>query len=176
MARQMGLPAQDLRALRRAGLLHDLGKLGVSNLILDKPGKLTDEELVQMRRHPFHTAQILERVPCFREVADAAAAHHERLDGRGYHRGLSGDQLTRTSRILCVADICDALRSSRPYREGLPPDRVLDIMKRDVGSALDADCVSALQTVLLDSSSIAACDVPAAQLVPALAEDYQQAA
>jgi putative nucleotidyltransferase with HDIG domain len=176
MARQIGLPAEDLRALRRAGLLHDLGKLGVSNLILDKPGKLTDEEMAEMRRHPFYTAQILERVPCFREVADAAVAHHERLDGRGYHRGLSGNQLARTSRILCVADICDALRSSRPYREGLPPDRVLDIMSREVGSALDPECVSALQTVLLDPTDIEACDVPAARLVPALSEDYQQAA
>jgi HD-GYP domain-containing protein (c-di-GMP phosphodiesterase class II) len=129
-----------------------------------------------MRRHPLYTAQILERVPCFRELADAAVAHHERLDGRGYHRGLTGDQLVRTSRILCVADICDALRSTRPYREGLPPDRVLEIMHREVGSALDPECVSALQTVLLDPSSIAACDVPAARCVPALAEDYQQAA
>ncbi len=176
MGRLLDYGANDLRELRRAALLHDLGKLGVSNLILDKPGKLTDEEFAVMRRHPEHTSQILTRVPCFLPFADRAASHHERLDGKGYHRGIAGRDLSRDARILCVADIFDALRSSRPYRAGLPVERILEIMGKDVGTALDPQCVEALRVVLDQSQVQTIPAVPAARLVPALAEDYDQAA
>ena len=176
MGRWLGFSSRELRVLRRSALLHDLGKLGVSNLILDKPGKLTDHELTHMRRHPAYTAQILGRLSCFRDLADAAAAHHERLDGRGYHRGLSADRLTVAARVLCVADICDALRSSRPYREGLATEHVLAIMRREIGTAIDPDCFSAMNAVLLASPVIEPTEIPAATIVSALAEDYQQAA
>jgi putative nucleotidyltransferase with HDIG domain len=176
MGRLLEYGANDLRELRRAALLHDLGKLGVSNLILDKPGKLTNEEFAVMRRHPEHTSQILSRVPCFQPFAERAAAHHERLDGKGYHRGIPGRELSRDARILCVADIFDALRSSRPYRAGLPTERILEIMGKDVGTALDAQCVEALRVVIGQSQAHTVPDVPAARLVRALAEDYYQAA
>ena len=175
VAGRLGFSDKALRELRRAALLHDLGKLGVSNLILDKPGRLTDEELASVRRHPAHTLEILERVGCFRHLASDAAAHHERLDSRGYHRGISAAELSMTSRVLCVADICDALRASRPYRDGLPADRVLEIMGRDVGTAIDPDCFRALEHVLVDAAEDAP-DVPAVKLVPELGEDYHQAA
>jgi len=172
----MGLPKHDVRLLHRAGLLHDLGKLGVSNLILDKPGKLTDEEFVVMRQHPDHTAQILSRISAFAPILEHAAAHHERLDGRGYHRRLPGQAISLHARILAVADICDALRASRPYRAGLPLERVLEIMGRDAGVALDPEVFSALTTVLTRDAHGANVTVPAARIVRALEEDYSQAA
>jgi len=174
IASRLGVRANDLRDLRRAALLHDVGKLGVSSLILDKPGTLTDDEFATIRRHPLHTYQILSRVGCFAHLADVASSHHERLDGRGYHRGRNHVELTRQARILCVADVCDALRQARPYRDGMSVDRVLDIMKRDVGIGLDPDCVSALEAVLTTAEPPV--NAPPARLVPALAEDYQQAA
>jgi putative nucleotidyltransferase with HDIG domain len=176
IAGHLGFSTPEVRDLRRAALLHDLGKLGVSNRILDKPGKLTDAEFAAMRRHTEHTQAILERVGCFRHFASEAAAHHERLDGSGYHRGLRGDSLAKTTRILCVSDICDALLTSRPYRPGLPADRVLDVMKRDVGLALDPDCFAALRVLLTTTNLAPEAVPPAVQLVPALAEDYIQAA
>lgn len=172
----MGLSAGALRELRQAALLHDLGKLGVSNLILDKPGKLTDDELATVRLHPVQTSRILARVSCFGHLAEPAASHHERLDGRGYHRGLAAAALPLPARILCVADICDALRSSRPYRPGMPRERVLEIMRRDTGTGLDPGVLEAMRDVLAELPPDDTGAVPAATLVPALAEDYVQAA
>src|SRR5687767_15203092 len=106
-----------------------------------------------MRRHPGHTRDILSRVGCFASLVDVAASHHERLDGSGYHRRLNRRQLPMAARVLCVADICDALRASRPYREGLPPERVIAIVGREAGTALDADCVDAMRQVLLDGQA-----------------------
>jgi putative nucleotidyltransferase with HDIG domain len=141
----LGYGPRALRDLRRAALLHDIGKLGVSNLILDKPGKLTDEEWVQMRRHPELTVRILQRVGAFRGLAATAGAHHERLDGRGYHLGLRGEQLNRDTRILAVADVCEALTADRPYRRAMEPDQVRAIMRRDVGLAFCPEALGALE-------------------------------
>ena len=136
IGRVTGVSEEDQTTLRRAGLLHDIGKLGVSNLILDKPGKLTAEEMAEMRKHPRYSAEILERVARFRAFAGIAAAHHERLDGQGYHLGLEASDLCHLSRILAVADICEALSAERPYRAALPRDEVLRMMKRMVDSAI----------------------------------------
>jgi HD-GYP domain-containing protein (c-di-GMP phosphodiesterase class II) len=141
----LGYDAAGLRDLRRAALLHDIGKLGVSNLILDKPGKLDAGEWAQMRRHPELTVRILERVGAFRGLAATAGAHHERLDGTGYHLGLTGERLNRDARILAVADVCEALTAERPYRAALPPDEVRAIMRRDAGHALCAEALGALE-------------------------------
>jgi putative nucleotidyltransferase with HDIG domain len=176
IARELGIPATEHRVLRRAALLHDLGKLGVSNLILDKPGKLTDEEFAKVRLHPKFTNHILDRVGCFRPVRDVASQHHERLDGRGYHLGLSTSQLSLPARVICTADICDALRASRPYRPGLPAYRLIEIMGREAGEGLDVDCFEAMKRVLLDQAIAEHDDVPAVRVVPALSEDYHQAA
>ncbi len=173
----LGLSSDALRDLYRASLLHDLGKLGVSNLILDKPGKLDDHELQAMRRHPAHTTAILNRVGCFRPLADLAGSHHERLDGKGYHRGTPATRLDIGARVICVADICDALLATRPYRAGLAPERALAILRGEVGTAIDADCFRALESSLGSVlNDRAAEDVPAVRLDGGLAEDYQQAA
>jgi HD-GYP domain-containing protein (c-di-GMP phosphodiesterase class II) len=134
VARQLDLPAAELRDLRRAGLLHDIGKLGVSSRILDKAGPLTDAEWAAMRRHPEMTQRILEHVSAFGPLAETAAAHHERLDGRGYHRGVHADQLPLAARILAVADVAEALSADRPYRSAMAPDEVLALMREEVGS------------------------------------------
>ncbi len=178
IAEVMGFPVEQTREIRRAALLHDIGKLGVSSLILDKPAALTDQEFTIMRRHPIATREILVRTGCFRHLASAAASHHERLDGSGYDLGLGRSELPMLTRVLCTADICDALRASRPYRPAMPVERVLDIMRRDVGTGIDATCFEALQ-IAIQSETIhreSAGEVPEVRIVSALAEDYRQAA
>lgn len=148
----LGLDAAELRDLRRAGLLHDLGKLGVPNIVLDKPGKLTPEEWELMRRHPAYTAEVLAQVECLRPIAGTAASHHERLDGSGYHRGLEAPALSLPARILAVADVYDALARDRPYRAAMPTERVLAILDADAGARLDAESVAALRRLVDDAS------------------------
>lgn len=133
MARIVGLNEQQLRRFRRTALLHDIGKLGVSNLILDKPGKLTDAEFAIMKRHPADTEEILSRVPAFNDQAVTAGAHHERLDGKGYHRGIPSLKLPLEARILMVADVFEALTAARPYRDAVPVGKVLEILRKDAG-------------------------------------------
>ncbi len=133
-----------LRWLRRAGLLHDIGKLGVSNRILDKAGTLTDEEFAEVRRHPRYTYEILSRIPAFADIAEVAASHHERIDGRGYHRGVAAGELPVEARILAVSDVYEALTAERPYRGPIPREDVLAIMWRDAGTAFDPECLEAL--------------------------------
>lgn len=144
----LGLPRAELRRLRRAALLHDIGKLGVSNLILDKPGPLTREERVVMNSHAEKTREVLGRVTCFREIADLAASHHERLDGGGYDQGLKGDRISTATRVLAVADVYDALTSDRPYRPASTREEALAVMSSDVGPAFCPDAFRGLTTFL----------------------------
>ena len=141
---ELGLRGSMLRDLRRAGLLHDLGKLGVSNMILDKPGRPTDEEFAQIQMHPDYSEQILSRIPLFSRLTEAAVSHHEKLDGSGYHRRLDGTQMPPAARILAVADIYEALTADRPYRDGMPAEKVDAIMSGMVGPGLCGDCYEAL--------------------------------
>ena len=122
---RVGFDASARRDLMRAGRLHDIGKLGISNRILDKPGRLTDGEFAKVRQHPRLTHDILSRVAPFRGIAEIAANHHEKLDGSGYHRGLTAESLDVSSRILAVADVYDALTQARPYRDAMPRGRAL---------------------------------------------------
>jgi HD-GYP domain-containing protein (c-di-GMP phosphodiesterase class II) len=145
IAEQLDFDAVALRDLRRAGLLHDVGKLGISNAILDKPSKLTDEEFRQIRLHPAYSEQILLRIRAFRGWAVDAAAHHERLDGRGYHRGVDGSALSPAARTLAVADVYEALTADRPYRGPMAPDEALALMRRDVGTAFCPHAFAALE-------------------------------
>jgi HD-GYP domain-containing protein (c-di-GMP phosphodiesterase class II) len=144
IGRAIDLEPEELRDLRRAGLLHDIGKLGVSNLILDKPERLTEPEMAQMRLHPAFTCQILGKVPAFAPIVQPASSHHERLDGRGYHLGLPGERLTAMARALAVADVYEALTADRPYRAGLPADEALSIIRRQSGVGLCPESVEAL--------------------------------
>ena len=148
--------------MRRAALLHDIGKLGVSNAILEKPGKLTAEEFDSVRKHPFYSYEILRRIPAFADFSYDAAAHHERFDGKGYWRGLTAEQLSFTARILAVADVFDALRAKRPYRDALPLEKVFSIMREDTPHALDWTCLEALMESKLDSQTAPQLSSPAA--------------
>ena len=143
----MGITGARLTTLRRAALLHDLGKLAVSNTILDKNGKPTDEEWASIRRAPYYTQEIFQHIKGFERLTEIAAAHHERLDGKGYFRGLTGDQLDLDMRILSAADVFDALSAERPYRGALPLEEVFAIMDKDAGKALDVECIAALKSV-----------------------------
>ncbi|MFZ0976353.1 MAG: HD domain-containing phosphohydrolase [Solirubrobacteraceae bacterium] len=133
------------RTLKRASLLHDIGKLAISSRILDKPDKLTDEEFRAIQTHPVHTLRILERAPCFTDLADLAANHHEKLDGTGYPRALDACHLDLPMRVLAVADVYEALTADRPYRGPMPVEEALAIIDRDVPRKLDADARGALE-------------------------------
>ena len=145
IAAALGFDRDQRRILRRAALLHDIGKLAISNRILDKPGKLSAEEFRAIQTHPAHTLSILRRAPCFAQLADLAANHHEKLDGSGYPRALAGAELDVPMRVLAVADIYEALTADRPYRGPMGVDEALAIIDRDVPHRLDADVRAALE-------------------------------
>ena len=144
----MGLSAERRRWLKRAALLHDIGKLGVSNSILDKPGKLDEAEWVAMKMHAAHTETILSRIAAFDDMAAIAGAHHERLDGLGYPHGLKGEQIAMETRIITTADIFDALTADRPYRAAMPVTKAIAIMTEMIGTQIDPDCLTALQKAI----------------------------
>ena len=161
VAASLGVDAQDLADLRRATRLHDIGKLGISNRILDKPGRLSRAEFTRVRDHPVITERILERVPSFRHLAPLAGAHHERLDGHGYPRGLTSAQLTPPMRMLAVADVYEALTSDRPYRPARSSAAALEVMRAEVPARLDPEAFSALEGRLSEAATGAAA-MPAA--------------
>ncbi|MFZ2268233.1 MAG: HD-GYP domain-containing protein [Azonexus sp.] len=148
IAETLGLAPERRRWLKRGALLHDVGKLGVSNSVLDKPGKLDDEEWAAVRAHAMYTETILSRIASFAELARVSAAHHERLDGGGYPRGISAADICLETRIITTADIFDAITAERPYRGAIPIPKTLEIMAENVGTAIDAQCFAALKQAL----------------------------
>ncbi|GAA0793157.1 HD-GYP domain-containing protein [Marinobacterium sediminicola] len=148
IAVQLGLPDERRRWLRRGALLHDIGKLGVSNSILDKPGKLDEDEWRQVQNHARFTEEILSRIAAFAELSQVAGAHHERMDGKGYPRGLKDEQISLETRIITTADIFDAITAERPYRGAIPVPRALEMMAENLHSAIDLRCFEALQQAL----------------------------
>lgn len=145
IAEELGIDADGRRFLKRAALLHDIGKLGVSNSVLDKPGKLDEEEWQAMRRHAEFSELILSRIGAFSEAAIIGGAHHERLDGKGYPRGLSGDQIPMEVRIVSTADVFDALTADRPYRAAMPITKALAILWEGANLSHDPVCIEALE-------------------------------
>ncbi len=156
MGQMLSFEAPRLALLRRAALLHDIGKLGVPTAVLEKPGKLTEGEFGIIRDHPSNTQRILGMIGGFDRVTEIAAAHHERLDGRGYHRGLPAEMLDTDMRILAVADVFDALSAERPYRGALPMSEVFAIMEREGPAALDPDLVGLMKDKYMGSSELLA--------------------
>jgi HD-GYP domain-containing protein (c-di-GMP phosphodiesterase class II) len=148
VAQRLGWDGASIAEVRRAGLLHDLGKLTVPNTILDKPSPLTASEWEVMRMHALFTERILEHVRGFEWLAFAAASHHERLDGSGYCRGLHGEQVPLLARVLAVTDAFDALSTRRPYRPALGPEEALAFVERDRGTGLWAPALDALAETL----------------------------
>ncbi|MCB8837452.1 HD-GYP domain-containing protein [Aurantimonas sp. VKM B-3413] len=145
IAEAMEYSPEHRRRLKRAALLHDIGKLGVSNAILDKPGRLDEAEFAEIRSHPVYSEMILSRITAFSELAVIGGAHHERLDGKGYPRGLAADRIGLDVRIVTVADIFDALTADRPYRPAMPLSKALAILDAETGTAVDGAVVAALR-------------------------------
>jgi HD-GYP domain-containing protein (c-di-GMP phosphodiesterase class II) len=148
IAEVLGLSHERRRWLKRGALLHDVGKLGVSNSVLDKPGKLDDEEWAAVKAHAMYTETILSRINAFSELARVSAAHHERLDGKGYPHGVMADEICLETRITTTADIFDAITAERPYRGAIPIPRTLEMMAENVGTAIDERCFEALKQAL----------------------------
>ncbi len=147
VAQEMGMAEPRRRWLKRGALLHDVGKLGVSNTILDKPGKLDADEWEAVKSHVAYTGSILGRIKIFDELARVSSAHHERLDGAGYPLGLKGDESVLETRIITGAYIFDAITAARPYRGAIPIPKTLDIMAEQVDIAIDRACFEALKRV-----------------------------
>lgn len=148
VAERLGCSPGVARCVYRAGLLHDIGKLGISNRILDKAGALTPEERAEVERHPLLTWAILERVAVFAPIARLASVHHERLDGAGYPWRIAAPGLDRLDRALAVCDIYEALTADRPYRSGMDPDRALEILREMEGRAVDPELLDVLAEVV----------------------------
>lgn len=156
IGRHMGLPPERIDQLERAALLHDIGKIGISSKILDKPGRLTEEEFDIIKSHPVIGDTILTPIPAFKEIIPMIRQHHERWDGKGYPDGLSGDALRIEARIMAVADVYDAMTSDRPYRKGMDLERVLSIMESEAGHQLDPSVVEVFLDLMQEKSALAA--------------------
>ena len=148
IARTMGLPDDELERLHRGGLLHDIGKIGIPVHILDKDGRLNDEEMQTMKDHVTIGARILEPLKALADVLPIVLYHHERIDGLGYPEGLSGSDIPLLARILCVADTFDALQSDRPYRPGRNAEESLEVIVACSGTQFDPEAVEAFVEVM----------------------------
>ncbi|MCC6569338.1 MAG: GAF domain-containing protein [Anaerolineales bacterium] len=147
LAKKLGLSEAQLKSLERGALLHDIGKIGISDTILHKPEKLTDDEWKIMRVHPDIGARIVEGIPFLNDAVPLIRHHHERWDGSGYPAGLRGKEIPTQARIFAVADVFDALTSRRRYREKSTPDEALQFMKENAGVLFDPDIIDTLTRI-----------------------------
>jgi putative nucleotidyltransferase with HDIG domain len=144
MGEAIGLNSLQLKALERGALLHDIGKIGISDTILHKPGKLTDDEWAIMRTHPDIGARIIERIPFLQECMPVVHSHHERWDGSGYPQGLKAHAIPIQARIFAVADVFDALTSKRSYRKKSTPEDAVEYLREQASILFDPEIVEAL--------------------------------
>jgi putative nucleotidyltransferase with HDIG domain len=148
IGRVMGLSKKELENLHRGGLLHDIGKIGIPPEILDKDGKLSDEEFKMMKEHVRIGARILEPIEAYASVIPVVLQHHESYDGSGYPDGLAGEEISLGARIFCVADVVDALISDRPYRAGMERETVINIIREGSGTKYDPQVVKSFMKVM----------------------------
>ena len=147
LARTMGLPEDDVERIRVGGLMHDIGKIGISGRIIRKPGKLTSEEQAMMRKHSSVSADIIEHLEILGESAEMVRHHHENYDGSGYPDGLKGEEIPLGSRIIFVADAFDALVTDRPYRKGASREEALAVIRKHAGTQFDRTVVDTLERI-----------------------------
>ena len=150
IARQLHLPARDVELIRLAARVHDLGKIAVPDEVLNKQGRLTDEEFAIMKKHPETGAEILAKFPEYRRGRELVLAHHERVDGRGYPRGLAGEDIPFGARVIAVADSWDAMTSDRPYRQAMDKRVAMAELLRGRGIQWDAEIVDAFAATMPD--------------------------
>jgi len=149
IAHEMGLVTGIQKTLRLAGLVHDIGKIGIPKTCLQKPGKLTETEMSVVRKHPVLSYEIVAAVPGLRSIASIVLHHHERVDGNGYPHGLAGEKIPLGSRILCVADSFDAMVTDRSYRPAMSVDDALAELERCAGTQFDPAVVQAFTAYVL---------------------------
>lgn len=147
LATEMGLPKADCARISLGGFLHDLGKIGIPDAILGKTGRLTDQEYAQIKTHPDIGLRLIGGHPLARLVESAVGSHHERPDGNGYPKGLSGDTLNVDARIVGLCDAFDAMTSQRPYRPGMSEQKALAIIVQEAGRQFDASLVPVFQSL-----------------------------
>lgn len=138
LAQQSGLSGRDVALCEIGGFLHDLGKVGVSDVVLNKPDRLLDEEYAVMKTHATVGGRLLAHHPLADLAIDAVTGHHERPDGKGYPHGIAGDAIPEVARIVSIADAFDAMTSARPYRKGMPTEKASTIIGTELGGQFDA--------------------------------------
>ena len=143
LAKQLGYSGEFIQDIYLSGLLHDIGKIGVDDGILRKEGKLTDEEFSQIQKHPMIGYKILTGIKKLKNILPGIRNHHEQIDGRGYPDGLRGSDIPLMARIIAVADAYDAMGSDRPYRNGMPLERLENIFREGKGLQWDSDVIDA---------------------------------
>jgi len=154
IAQELRFSEEERRTIERAGILHDIGKVGISDLILHKPDKLNEEEWVAIKKHPQRAAEIIEPLKFLAKEKEIICHHHERFDGKGYPDGLKGEEIPLGARILAVADTFDAMNSERPYRKPLAEDAIISELKDASGSQLDPLIVNAFLGLLKKKPSL----------------------
>jgi putative nucleotidyltransferase with HDIG domain len=153
LAKRLGIPRPDLEHIRRGALLHDIGKMAVPDAILLKPGGLSDDEWLVVKKHPLHARKLLENIPYLRKAMDIPYSHHERWDGSGYPQGLSEQAFPASARIFAVVDVWDALISDRPYRKAWSGEAALNYIHDQSGKQFDPQVVTAFLE-LIDTEKI----------------------
>ena len=148
IGQQLGLSAEEVEHLRISALLHDVGKIGVDDRVLKKPGSLTEEEFELMKQHPAKGANIMRPVAQLKEMLPGIELHHEDVDGRGYPHGLQGDQIPLMARIIAVADTLDAMTTDRPYQSAMDLDYALNKIRKLTGTKFDSSVVDALEAAI----------------------------
>ena len=151
IAEEMGLTESEIEEIARGGMLHDVGKIGIDEAILNKEGKLTDEEWEVMKMHPVYGAQILEPIQFLGKASEIVHQHHERMNGSGYPLGLRGEDICLGARIIAVCDVYEGVTSYRPYRKPMQPERVIEVLREESGPKLDPDCVDAFLKIYEES-------------------------
>jgi len=154
IAQEMGLPAEAVTRIHRAALLHDIGKIAIPESILNKPGRLTDEEYEVIKRHPVESVRIVSGIDQYREYIDGIRHHHERLDGKGYPDGIGGTELGLDARIIAVADAFEAMTSDRAYRPALPLEDAVRQLQEGAGTQFDPAAVEALIRVVVRKAEV----------------------
>ncbi len=147
LARVLGVPDDQILNVRRGALLHDIGKMGIPDSVLLKPGPLTDYEWEIMRLHPSYAHQMLSPIEYLRPALEIPLCHHEKWDGTGYPRGLKGEEIPLSARIFAVVDVWDALSFNRPYRPAWPPEQVFEYIQAQAGSHFDPQVVAAFRSL-----------------------------
>lgn len=147
LAERLGLDSGTIRSLIKGAFLHDVGKIGISDNILLKPGRLTDSEFAEMRKHVAHGVDIVKRAGWLEDAADIVGYHHEKFDGSGYDHGLAGESIPLTARIFSIADVFDALTSQRPYKKPFTYEQAIQILEEGSGSQFDPELIAAFSTI-----------------------------